>query len=171
MAANFPWILLGALVLAAAIVGAIRRERARRNQGLSKPWPLVPRLAVLSEPEQRLFQLLLQCLPEYTVLTQVQLLRVLDFERGRRTQALFNRVAQLSVDFLILDADTSVVAAIELDDALHARHERPWADARKTHALRSAGIPLLRWNARRLPDAQAIRTAVVGAAMPVRAHS
>jgi hypothetical protein len=171
MAVKFPWLLLGALLLVAAILGAVKRERARRNQGLSRPWPLVPRLAVLSEPEQRLLQLLVQCLPEYTILSQVQLLRVLDFERGRRTQALFNRVAQLSVDFLILEADTSVVAAIELDDALHARHERPWADARKTHALRCAGIPLLRWNARRLPDAQAIRAAVVGAAMPAQAHS
>jgi very-short-patch-repair endonuclease len=171
MAAKFPWMVLGACALAAAILGVLMRERARRNQGLSKPWPLVPRLAVLSEPEQRLFQLLLRCLPEYTVLTQVQLLRVLEFERGRRTQALFNRVAQLAVDFLILDADSSVVAVIELDDALHARHERPWADARKTHALRSAGIPMLRWNARRLPDAQAIRAAVVGAALPAQASS
>ena len=43
----------------------------------------------------------------------------------------------------------------------------PWpvearrADANKSHALKSAGVPLIRWTARNLPDAAAIRAAVL----------
>jgi very-short-patch-repair endonuclease len=53
-----------------------------------------------------------------------------------------------------------VVAAIELDDATHERRDRLEADARKSHALRSAGVPLIRWDAKRLPDMAAIRAAL-----------
>ena len=57
---------------------------------------------------------------------------------------------------LIVNPDTSIVAAIELDDRSHERPDRRAADARKAHALKSAGIPLLRWRTRQLPDATEI---------------
>ena len=61
---------------------------------------------------------------------------------------------------MILGPDTRIVAAIELDDATHTRPERRDADARKAHALSSAGIPLLRWSPGQLPDLATIRSAV-----------
>jgi LPXTG-motif cell wall-anchored protein len=71
------------------------------------------------------------------------------------------RVLQLSVDFVVVRRDTSIVAAIELDDASHDRTDRREADARKTHALNSAGIQLVRWQARSLPDLPAIAAALI----------
>jgi len=90
----------------------------------------------------------------------VQLLQLLKFKRERRSYAVFNRVCRLSLDFVIVNPDTSIVAAIELDDASHQRDDRRRADARKTHAMKSAGIPLIRWQAKSLPDAAAIRSAL-----------
>jgi very-short-patch-repair endonuclease len=163
-------LLIGGLV--AAVIGALlASEFLRRDQGLTRLWPLQPRRHLLSERERVLFQRLIQSLPEHIVLSQVQLLQVLDFRRGRWNRAIFNRICQLSIDFLILNPDTSIRAAIELDDRSHARRDRPWADARKTHALKSAGVPLIRWNARDLPDAETIRAALSEAPTPRAARS
>jgi len=40
------------------------------------------------------------------------LLQVLNFKRGHRTHAIRNRISQLSLDFLILNPDTSIVAPL-----------------------------------------------------------
>ncbi len=110
-------------------------------------------------------------MPNQIVLAQVQLLLVLNFRRSRRTPAVLNRISQLSLDFLILDPDTSIVAAVELDDATHAREDRRRADARKSHALQSAGVPLIRWNAKSLPDTAGILAALPAKTFAARAPS
>lgn len=148
------------VLIAAVVVSLILKELAPRDRSLAKPWPLETKRNLLSERERALYQRLVQALPDYIVLTQVQLLQVLQFQRGRRTQAILNRFSQLSLDFLVLDRDTRPLAAIELDDVTHERADRRSADARKTHALKSAGLPLVRWNAKNLPDAAAIRAAL-----------
>ncbi|HTW75456.1 MAG TPA: DUF2726 domain-containing protein [Steroidobacteraceae bacterium] len=163
-----PWIALAGLLLLALAIAALVGRRRRRRDRLSAPWPLEVRSRLLSERELALFRRLIHSLPEHIVLAQVQLLQVLEFWPGGRTQALVNRISRLSIDFLIVNADTSVVAAIELDDVTHRRRGRPWADARKTHALKSAGVPLIRWNARKLPDEAAIRAAVLSVAAQQR---
>lgn len=150
-----------ALVFAAAVVAAKKRRRQRSSERISGPWPLQVRRRLLSQSELALFHRLAQSLPEHIVLARVHLPQALEFWPGGRTQALFNRISQLSVDFLVVDADTSIVAAIELDDGAHGR--RPWADARKTHALRSAGLPLIRWSSLSRANTAAIRAAVLGA--------
>jgi hypothetical protein len=68
--------------------------------------------------------------------------------------------SQLSVDFLIVKPDTSIVAAVELDDASHDRQDRRAADTRKAQALKSAGIPLLRWSVGQMPEVPAIAAAL-----------
>jgi hypothetical protein len=102
-----------------------------------------------------------QALPDDLILAQVQLLQVVIFHGGRQTYAIFNGISQLPLDFLVLVGDTRPVAAIELDDSTHERPERRQADARKSHASKSAGLPLIRWDARSLPDFGAIRAAVL----------
>lgn len=149
-----------ALVLILVFLAAIAAKLKRRAGLFAKPWPLQAKRQLLTERERALYQRLTQCLPHHIVLAQVQLLQVLNFKRGRRTQALQNRISQLSLDFLILNPDTSIVAAVELDDATHSRENRRRADARKDHALKSAGVPLIRWNAKSLPDEAAIFAAI-----------
>lgn len=89
------------------------------------------------------------------MLAQVQLLQAVRFGRGAWTPATLNRISQLSIDFLVVTPDTRIIAAIELNDATHQGPKRQDADARKAHALKSAGIPLLVWPTRELPDVQA----------------
>src|SRR5207253_81177 len=101
---------------------------------------------------------LVQALPHHLVLAQVQLLQAVRFKRGSRKATVFNRISQLSLDFVVLTPDTRIVAAIELDNASH--NDRQSADARKAHALKSAGIPLIRWLVREMPDVATIGLAL-----------
>ena len=160
--------LLIVLVAATAVLGAFAIKFKARDGLFAKPWPLKAKRQLLSERERALYQLLVQSLPNHIVLAQVQLLQVLKFQTGRRTQAIFNRFNQLSIDFLIINPDTSIVAAVELDDATHASEKRRQADARKDHALKSAGVPLIRWSAKSLPDRVAILAAIPTVATETR---
>lgn len=159
MVAHFLlWIIALTVLIAVGLV----RIRPPAGRGRSGPWPLEPALAVLSEPEQVLYRRLVAALPDYLVLPQVQLIQALRFKRGRRDQAVWNRICQLSVDFLIVRGDTSIVAAVELDDSSHRAPRRHDADARKSHAFKSAGVALIRWQVTRLPDVESIRSALAG---------
>ena len=153
------WIIIPVLIVVAVLINVLKARQRSRMTALKQRWPLEPKRYLLTDRERALFQRLRDALPGYVVLAQVQVVQLLAFERGRRTQGIFNRICQLSVDFVILRPDMSIVAAIELDDATHARIDRREADARKTHALHSAGIQLIRWNAKTLPDVSAIATA------------
>jgi hypothetical protein len=155
-----PYIGLLLALIAAGVLGLLAKEFKSRDGARSRPWPLEAKRNLLSERERLLYQRLVQSLPDHIVLAQVQLLQVLNFKRGRRTYAVLNRISQLSLDFLILDPDTRPVAAIELDDVTHELGDRRRADANKSHALKSAGIPLIRWSAKHLPDTAAIRAAL-----------
>jgi very-short-patch-repair endonuclease len=151
--------LLLVIFVLVAFAGAVRRRR-RVGAALEQPWPLEPKSTLLTEPEQQLYRRLVQALPQLLVLPQVQLLQAVRFKRGRWNAGILNRINRLSVDFLIVKPDTSIVAAVELDDASHDRQDRRAADARKAHALTSAGIPLIRWSVRQMPDAPAIVVAL-----------
>jgi very-short-patch-repair endonuclease len=112
----------------------------------------------MSVPEQVLYFRLLEALPEHIVLAQVQLSRFLGVKRGHPVQAWLNRINRLSVDFLVLKKDATVVAAIELDDKTHQRSDRRAADARKDRALADAGVKLVRWNVADMPNPDRIRS-------------
>lgn len=150
------WILFGALFLFAVLFRLLTRSRRSRGADLRRRWPLEAKRQVLSERERALFKRLIEALPGHIVLCQVQLIQLVNFEHGGRNYALFNRICRLSIDFVVLNPDTSIVAAIELDDATHERADRRDADARKTHALQSAGVHLVRWQAKALPSVRDI---------------
>ena len=148
------------MLIATIVVRLIFKALKPRDGSLAQPWPLEAKRTVMSERERALYQRLVEELPNHIVMAQAQLLQLLKFKRGQRTYAIFNRISQLLVDFVILNPDTSIAAAIELDDATHAREDRRRADDRKSHALKSAGVALIRWQAKSLPDAATIRAAL-----------
>ena len=77
-------------------------------------------------------------------------------------QFWFNRVCRQSVDFVLVDEDLqTVLAAIELDDWTHESKTRQKQDAKKDKALASAGIPIIRFHAEKMPSAQMIRHEVI----------
>jgi very-short-patch-repair endonuclease len=149
-------ILLLLIAVSAVVVGAAL-YRKRPPDG---PWPFTVRKP-LSAPEQVMFFRLRDALPEQIILAQVQVSRFLDVRKGFPARRWFNRVNRLSVDFLVLAKDATVIAAIEIDDATHERADRREADARKDRALASAGVRLVRWHVRTLPDAAQIRADVL----------
>lgn len=151
-----------ALVFVALIVLAVAflvlKRRASSGAG-DAPWPFYAKKP-LTQPEQVLYHRLVAAMPECIVLAQVQLSRVLGVKKGFSFHVWNNRINRMSLDFLVCLKDSTVVAAIELDDKTHERASRAEADAKKEKALSAAGIALIRWNVSALPNENAIRQAL-----------
>lgn len=156
-------VLLVLAVLVLTAVAVVLKPRRRNPGALDTPWPLERKPTLLSASEQTLYRRLSEALPDHRVLTQVQLLQTVRFKRGARDASILNRISQLSIDFLVVSPETAIVAAIELNDATHDDAQRRAADARKAHALKSAGIPLLIWSVREMPDVPTIRADIAAA--------
>jgi hypothetical protein len=148
-----PLLLLGVLLFGGLAVLWLRRKP---SDVASQPWPFYLRKP-MSVPEQVLYFRLVEAMPEHIVLAQVQLSRFLGVKKGEQFRTWFNRINRLSVDFLVLRKDATVVAAIELDDKSHERSDRREADERKNRALTDAGAKIVRWNVSRLPSREEIR--------------
>lgn len=152
-------LLLVCAVLAGAALALLWLASRLRAAEARRPWPYFARKP-LTQPEQVLYFRLVEALPEHMVLAQVQLSRVLGVKKSRDELAWFDRIDQLSVDFVVCRKDASVLVAIELDDATPRRAARRKADAKKDRALGSAGVPVLRWTVADIPDAAGIRAAM-----------
>jgi len=119
---------------------------------------------VLSVPEQVLYHRLIEALPGHVVLAQVGLTRVLavDKVQGKRYFEWFNKINKMSLDYVVCTRDMNVLCAVELDDSSHDDVKRRSADAVKNKALESAGVRLIRWHVKSMPDSQQIIDAVKG---------
>jgi len=127
-------------------------------------WPFYAR-RLLSNPEQILYYRLVKALPEYIVFAQVQVSRVLGVKKGSNFHRWNNRINRLSYDFVVCTTDGRVVATIELDDSSHKAVSRTATDPKKDRATAAAGVRLIRWGVKALPDENVIRAAV-GAKQP-----
>lgn len=115
-----------------------------------------------AEPEQQpecRGQGLVQALPGQIVLAQVQVSRVLGVKRRFNFYEWNNRIDRLSYDFVVCAMDSSVLAVIELDDKSHESKTRHRTDAKKNRAMSAAGIRMIRWNVKAMPDQDFIREA------------
>ncbi len=144
-------------VLAVVVVAFFLLKRLA-SRGDDTPWPFYAKKP-LSQPEQVLYHRLVAALPECIVLAQVQLSQVLGVKKGFNYYQWHNRINRMSLDFLVCLKDSTVVAAVELDDKTHQRTRRIEADAKKEKALSAAGVVLVRWNVSALPNEDAIRRA------------
>lgn len=146
-------LLIVAVILAIAIFFVVAKSKSASVEGA---WPFYAK-KLLSAPEQILYGRLRQALPEHIVLAQVGLSRILGVKKGNNFQAWHNRINRMSADFVVCSRDSSIFAVIELDDASHNRADRKIADAKKDWALGSAGIRILRWQVKAIPDEASIR--------------
>ena len=142
------------IVLAVVVLVVIAFVISRRGR-VGDDWPFYPKKP-LSQPEQVLYHRLVKSLPECIVLAQVQASRILGVKRGFNFGQWNNRINRLSLDYV-----STVVAAIELDDSSHENQRRREVDQRKEKALNSAGVPLVRWSVKALPDEGRIRAALM----------
>ena len=148
-------LFIFALIVAAAILSGYRRSSAA-----SAPWPFYFK-RLLTQPEQVLYHRLVKALPNHIVLAQVQVSRVLGVKKGSRFYDWNNRINRLSYDFVICDKAAAVIAAIELDDKSHENGRRRATDAKKTKATLDAGLTLVRWQVKSLPDEAMIQREII----------
>jgi very-short-patch-repair endonuclease len=147
-------ILLGLFFLAVALVALMRLRQFRSRA--STAWPFYVKRP-LSQPEQVLYHRLTRALPDHIVLAQVQVSRVLGVKKGANFHEWNNRINRLSYDFVVCGKDSTMVAAVELDDKTHESDDRASTDAKKNKASADAGLRLLRWHVRSLPSEEVIR--------------
>lgn len=134
-----------------------------KKQGFFGPspdgvWPFYAKKP-LSKSEQILYHRLVKALPEHIVLAQVQVSRVLGVKKGFKFNEWNNRISRMSYDFVVCGKDSTVLAAIELDDKSHDSASRVKADQKKEKATAAAGVRLIRWHVKSLPELAAIQAA------------
>ncbi len=144
------------LLAFAGVVLLVLRKRGSAGGSSDAPWPFYAKRP-LTQPEQVLYHRLTRALPEHIVLAQVQVSRVLGVKKGFNFHEWNNRINRLSYDFVVCAKDSTVLAAIELDDKSHEMPEREDADGKKDKATRDAGLRLVRWHVKSLPDDTAIK--------------
>lgn len=122
-------------------------------------WPFTP-IPIMTDTEVIFFHKLTNALPEYHIFVQVQLSRIIEAnsEETSEHSFWFNRISRQSVDYVITDSDgQTTLVAIELDDWTHNSKSRQKADDKKDKALASAGIPIVRFHAERMPSVDMLR--------------
>lgn len=119
----------------------------------------------LTPTETMFYHRLIEAVPDYIVLSQVQLSSFLKVDTSRTEwkdySRWFNPIAQQSVDYLICHKDFSIIAAIELDDKSHNGVKSIKRDTKKNKNLDAANVPLIRWHAEAMPETETIRQAVL----------
>lgn len=122
-------------------------------------WPFTP-MSIMTDTEVIFFKKLQEALPEYHIFVQVQLSRLIagNSDDAAERRFWFNRICRQSIDYVIVDHDAqTTLVAIELDDWTHNSKASQKADDKKNKALISAGIPIVRFHAERMPSAAIIR--------------
>lgn len=159
-----------ALCLAMLMLGLVLRHRRQsgprvmpsRREALDtvQDWP--PQATrVLTVAERRAHELLRSALPGMLVLAQVPLSRFLHVPTRHSYIDWMQRVGGLSADLLVCNADSRVLAVIDIRDPAQSdrarrRHER------MARVLKAAGIEVQVWSEERLPSASELRTLLGG---------
>ena len=158
------WVvfIVVALVVGVGLVLVQRQFTARDPMGLdaaSAPRLMYEQVRPLTDPEQVLYRRLVEALPECVILAQVSFSSFMKPapEEGpleaRQVRALYARISQKTVDFLVCLQDFTVVAAVEVDDSAHEELR----DLRRDELLKSAGITSLHVRVEHIPTVERIR--------------
>lgn len=150
-------IIIAILILLLIVGLALMKQSEQLHYHSSSEGTKLPyqRRPIMTQTELKVYDLLLQALPKYMIFSQVQVSRVLQSPQ-QNNEYWFNLICRLSYDFVVCRLDGTPIATIEVDDDSHALPERQRADQKKDHATAAAGIKMLRWDVRAIPDAKAI---------------
>jgi very-short-patch-repair endonuclease len=150
-------LVIAALLIVGAALFALLKWAQRKvvSSPLFNPRPL------LTPNELEFLGRLEAAAPELRFHAQVALGSLVEprAERGSRAWlAMRNAVSQKVVDFVAQRRnDGSIVAIIELDDRTH----EAWKDLKRDEMMASAGYRTVRWQSRKKPDREAIRSALL----------
>lgn len=138
----------------------------------SRRWKYRDKFLLFNGTEAALYHELVAALPRLVVFSQVSVSQML-YIRGRDANAQLNEIGRKSVDFLICrreGANFAMVAAIELNGAVHEQEERKRADEVKRAALVDAGIPLIVYETGNMPSIETIRHDIALAMVARKRH-
>lgn len=163
------WLPLAALGIVAigALAWLVRRKPAaaparggkRGAEGLDTlmAWHPQP-TRILTAAERQGHRLLRQALPDHLILAQVPLARFIKVPTRHSYAEWLRRVGQICADLVVCDADSQVLAVVEVraprgqdSDRAQRRH------ARMDRVVQAAGIPLHVWTEGELPSPMAVR--------------
>lgn len=162
VSASTEVFILFSVVIAGVCIG----YRWRLTSGAMWSQSAYERVSGLLTPAERsFFGVLEQAVSsDYRIFAKV---RLADLVRpvapGSRSewQRAFNRISSKHVDFILCDPKSlSVLGAVELDDQSHQDAGRRGRDAFVDEALRSAGIPVVRFEAKRSYHPGSLRQAI-----------
>jgi len=158
-----PTATLAALLISALLLSLLwaRRRQGPPRKSAEAPldtlqaWP-PQAVRVLTLPERKAYDLLRKALPGRLVLAQVPLARFISVPTRHSYSDWLTRVGRLSVDLMVCDHSSRVIAAIDIrttDESARsqARHRR------MAEVLRHAGIEVHAWNADALPTPSEVR--------------
>ncbi len=158
------WLLLAGVAVGGFVLydrqrqakkGEADAKRARDNLDTVIGWP-PEATRLLTSGERAAFAVLVKALPECRIFPQVALSRFIRVPRRNSYSEWLQRVGNLSVDFVVCDRASLVIAAV----ALRPTQETEGAAgrrARTARVLKGAGLKLFVWREDSLPTPAAAR--------------
>ena len=131
----------------------------------TKSFPYQSKVYLLSKAERSFLGVLEQVVgANYRIMVQVRLADVIEVKSGTKNgQGARNRIQSKHLDFVACDPnDLSIKFAVELDDSTHKRADRQERDAFLDQAMKAAGVPLYRFEAKRSYTPQQVRQKIFG---------
>lgn len=124
-------------------------KNKKQNKGY---WKYKRKNHLLYKDERKLFALLKIAFPEKLIFSEVSMSQMF----WRLNYYQLNKIGKKSIDFVICEEDTSIIAAIELNGPHHEQQKQIERDIIKKEALEEAGIPLLVYYPDKLPSIEKI---------------
>ncbi len=141
-----------------AAKGALEAKRERDSLDTVTGWP-PEATRLLTSGERAAFSVLVKALPECRIFPQVALSRFIRVPRRNSYSEWLVRVGNLSVDFVVCDRASLVIAAV----AMRATQESEGAAGRRARAarvLKAAGLKLFVWREESIPTPAAARSQI-----------
>jgi len=132
-----------------------KKKRPEEELDTVQAWP-PQAVRIMTAPERKAYEILRRALPQHMVLAQVPLSRFVSVPVRHSYGEWLDRVGRLSVDLLVCDFSSRIIAAIEIRGAeetprARMRHER------MSQVLRAAGLKVHVWPVLDLPSLGEVR--------------
>lgn len=115
--------------------------------------PFAKRPYLLTKAEKSFFDVLSGIVGNHPIHAKVRLADLVDADRRHLLRkSNFDHIKSKHIDFVICDAASSPLIAIELDDSSHRRPDRVARDRDVNRILEIASLPLARVSVRRTYD-------------------
>jgi hypothetical protein len=136
-----------------------KRQRTSRHD-TAEAFPYYSRKQLLTKGELAFFQVLRHAVADqYMISMKVRLADIITCAGNDWNKGYGSKISQKHIDFVLIGFnDTSIKAAIELNDNSHQKERRQKRDAFLANALKAAGIPLIEIQAAASYDVASLRS-------------